>query len=99
MKQMIKFGSPEVTNCQRDKCQPEGTPQQDDSQEHSQCCSKLKLVDNNILASSKVAHADIYIYEAAVSVFKELLDQRNKLLQEEAGTTSRVWTRALNSAV
>ena len=95
MKQMIKFGSPEVTNCQRDKCQPEGTPQL----EHSQCCSKLKLVDNNILASSKVAHADIYIYEAAVSVFKELLDQRNKLLQEEAGTTSGVWTRALNSAV
>ena len=68
------------------KCQPAGSPQLEDSQEHLLSCSKLKLVHNNMLVISKVAHDDIYgevdKQKAAVMVFSELLDQRNKLMEE-----------------
>ena len=68
------------------KCQPAGSPQLEDSQEHLLSCSKLQLIHNNIVAKSEVVHADIYgeveKQKAAVSVFAELLEQRNKLLQE-----------------
>ena len=68
------------------KCQPAGTPQIEDSQEHLLSCSKLKLVHNNVLANSRVVHDDIYSavdkQKAAVCVFTELIDQRNKLMEE-----------------
>ena len=61
-------------------------PQLEDTQEHLLSFAKLKLVHNNMLANSKVVHEDIYgeveKQKAAVIVFSELIDQRNKLLEE-----------------
>ena len=55
-----------------------------------------------MLANSKVVHEDIYgkveNQKAAVIVFSELIDQRNKLL-EEAVEWSGVLTQVRNSVV
>ena len=86
------------------KCSP-SSPQQD-TQEHLLVCSKLVL--NNVLACHNITHNDIYgdieKQKMAVSVFKEIINKRNKLLDEKTQNTADLpvgnhWTLAHPSAV
>ena len=60
------------------------SPQQD-SQEHLLVCSKLNM--NNVIAASKISYDDIYgdvsAQKTVVSVFTDLLNRRNKLMEEQ----------------
>ena len=59
-------------------------PQQN-TQEHILLCSKLNM--NNVISASKIAYNDIYgdlcAQKTVVSVYKELLHRRNKLMEEQ----------------
>jgi hypothetical protein len=56
-----------------------------DTQEHLLVCSKLNV--NNVLAASKISHDDIYgdvsAQKTVVSVYTDLLNRRNKLMEEQ----------------
>ena len=68
------------------KCWPDGSPPVEDDQEHLLNCSKLKLKSNQTVACICVQYNDIYgdvnMQKVAVNVFKEVLETRNKLMEE-----------------
>ena len=91
------------TNCPLKCWEPDSSPLKD-TQEHILSCSQLKL-DTNALANSKISYSDIYSdvskQKAVVSLFNQLLDRREEILEQEESTNPPVanWTLALNSAV
>ena len=68
------------------KCWPDGSPPVEDDQDHLLNCSKLKLKTNQTVACRRVQYDDIYgdvnMQKVAVHVFKEVLETRNKLMEE-----------------
>ena len=91
------------TNCPLKCWEPDRSPLKD-TQEHILSCSQLKL-DTHALANSKISYSDIYSdvskQKAVVSLFNQLLDRREEILQQDESTNPPVpnWTLALNSAV
>ena len=69
------------------KCWAPGTPPVEDTQQHMLECTKLTLVQNNTVANKQIVYDDIYgdvaQQKAVVSIFKQLLQQRNEILENE----------------
>ena len=86
------------------ECWPPGDTPARDTQEHLLVCSKLKLKHQTV-ANEDINYEDIYKdvskQKAVVTVMKELLDQRNYLLQLDptSGDEAEHWTLAPPGAV
>ena len=69
------------------KCWPQGSPPVEDSQQHLLYCTKLTLVQNSTVANSCIVYDDIYgdVYKqkAVVTMYKQLLMQRNSILENQ----------------
>ena len=74
------------TNCPLN-CSKQGSPPSIDNQKHLLECPKLQQVTTLTLANKKIQYEDIYgdvfTQKAAVSLFKLLLEKREKIINKE----------------
>ena len=69
------------------KCWLPGSQPIDDTQEHLLSCSKLQAAHDSTIANGTIVHDDIYgelsKQKAAVARFRQSIDMRNEILENE----------------